>query len=230
MGGVFKFDSKLGVIVSTKYLLPCSCGKSVPVETSQAGQEVVCECGLTLTVPSMLKIKKLQQADEIPKKGTKGSTAAATETKSSRMVNWNIFSVGLILTLFTGWICWSIIANSYPRPEDVLYKRVMYTFGSKVLYNDTTPIPIEESSFFSISGEQIDRFYPMEALEYWDLVKDGPAMSMNFRENYQSLIDSYYIRCGASIIVVALSFGMVIASFFLGKRKVIADRSGSVWK
>ena len=47
-----------------KYLLPCPCGKSVKIETSQAGQTVVCSCGENLLVPSMLKIKALPEAQE----------------------------------------------------------------------------------------------------------------------------------------------------------------------
>ena len=45
-----------------KYLLPCSCGKSVAVEVSQAGQSVRCPCGNTLDVPAMRLIRQLPPA------------------------------------------------------------------------------------------------------------------------------------------------------------------------
>jgi len=51
---------------SMKYLLSCSCGQSVEVEPSQAGQTVVCVCGATLLVPSMLQVKALPIAPEKP--------------------------------------------------------------------------------------------------------------------------------------------------------------------
>ncbi|MHB8972155.1 MAG: hypothetical protein ACYC3X_06590 [Pirellulaceae bacterium] len=46
-----------------KYLLPCPCGKSVPVEISQAGQTARCGCGNTLNVPAMRLIRQLPVAD-----------------------------------------------------------------------------------------------------------------------------------------------------------------------
>ena len=49
-----------------KYLLPCKCGESVEVEPGQAGQTVVCGCGESLLVPSMLQVKALPKADEKP--------------------------------------------------------------------------------------------------------------------------------------------------------------------
>jgi len=49
-----------------KYLLPCKCGQSVEIEPGQAGQTVVCACGETLLVPSMLQVKALSVALEKP--------------------------------------------------------------------------------------------------------------------------------------------------------------------
>ncbi|MBN1394151.1 MAG: hypothetical protein JW959_03940 [Pirellulales bacterium] len=45
-----------------RYLLPCRCGRTVPVEPRQAGETVVCRCGARLSVPSMLEIKSLEPA------------------------------------------------------------------------------------------------------------------------------------------------------------------------
>lgn len=42
-----------------KYLLPCPCGLNVSVSTSQAGADVHCQCGQTLSVPTMLEVKRL---------------------------------------------------------------------------------------------------------------------------------------------------------------------------
>jgi hypothetical protein len=35
------------------YLLPCSCGRQVPVSASMAGQQVRCDCGSELEVPTL---------------------------------------------------------------------------------------------------------------------------------------------------------------------------------
>jgi hypothetical protein len=50
--------------VSAKYLLPCRCGQQVVIETRQAGQTVVCPCGESLPVPTMLEIIALEPAPE----------------------------------------------------------------------------------------------------------------------------------------------------------------------
>jgi hypothetical protein len=47
--------------VSVKYLLPCACGRTVPVESRQAGQTVVCACGAALEVPTLLRLAALEQ-------------------------------------------------------------------------------------------------------------------------------------------------------------------------
>jgi len=47
--------------MSTKYLLPCSCGKSVPVSVSQSGLTTACECGRQLEVPTRGGLLKLEQ-------------------------------------------------------------------------------------------------------------------------------------------------------------------------
>jgi len=44
------------------YLLSCECGKTVPVETRQAGERVSCECGATLEVPTLRKLRHLPTA------------------------------------------------------------------------------------------------------------------------------------------------------------------------
>lgn len=35
----------------TTYLLPCSCGREIPIEPRQAGETVSCECGRTSAAP-----------------------------------------------------------------------------------------------------------------------------------------------------------------------------------
>jgi hypothetical protein len=44
------------------YLLPCSCGQSIPVGRAQAGQQVTCACGKELTVPTLRGLRELQPA------------------------------------------------------------------------------------------------------------------------------------------------------------------------
>jgi len=58
--------------MSTKYLLPCECGKSIPVATSQAGSQVACECGAEMEVPTMRGLRELErEEEESPQAGQK---------------------------------------------------------------------------------------------------------------------------------------------------------------
>jgi len=52
--------------VATKYLLPCSCGQKIPVEKAQAGQTIRCLCGMTLDIPGMQALSRLEEAETTP--------------------------------------------------------------------------------------------------------------------------------------------------------------------
>ena len=46
----------------TIYLLPCDCGREIPIESRQAGETVRCECGRTCAVPTMREVQNLRPA------------------------------------------------------------------------------------------------------------------------------------------------------------------------
>ena len=78
------------------YLLPCSCGKKVPVDAGQAGAKVTCECGQQVAVPTFRALRNLEQ-----EKPAAAATGGATAGKPSE---WNpvrgiMFSFGLLLSL-----------------------------------------------------------------------------------------------------------------------------------
>jgi hypothetical protein len=43
-----------------QYLLPCECGRKIPVAASQAGETVVCECGRSLSAPKLRELRQLE--------------------------------------------------------------------------------------------------------------------------------------------------------------------------
>jgi hypothetical protein len=47
-----------------KYLLPCSCGRSITIDIGQAGRRVTCACGASQDVPTLRAIRKLPPAGE----------------------------------------------------------------------------------------------------------------------------------------------------------------------
>jgi hypothetical protein len=45
------------------YLLPCSCGRKVPISTRHAGQTVRCQCGAELEVPTLRGLADLERSE-----------------------------------------------------------------------------------------------------------------------------------------------------------------------
>jgi hypothetical protein len=74
----------------SKYLLPCECGQAIAVDVSQAGQQITCECGKRLEVPTLRGVRELEPAPE--------------SAASSRPAEWDasrgmIFAGSLVLFL-----------------------------------------------------------------------------------------------------------------------------------
>lgn len=72
-----------------QFLLPCECGQAIPIEVSQAGQEVTCSCGRSMSVPSMRAIRQLEPA--------KTNTSAPAEKAAWNPVKGFIFGFGALL-------------------------------------------------------------------------------------------------------------------------------------
>jgi hypothetical protein len=49
------------------YSVCCSCGRDVPVQASQAGSIVVCQCGAGLDVPPLSRLRASAGEDPIPR-------------------------------------------------------------------------------------------------------------------------------------------------------------------
>lgn len=53
--------------MKTTYLLPCCCGRTIPVEPPQAGEAIQCTCGKTVQVPTLLEMTALERSEpEVP--------------------------------------------------------------------------------------------------------------------------------------------------------------------
>ncbi|MGL6195868.1 MAG: hypothetical protein ACRC2T_13715 [Thermoguttaceae bacterium] len=242
--------------MAQKYLLPCTCGESVPIETTQAGQTVTCSCGLQLQVPTLLKIKKLPEykeqeavsdsasnvSDSVQNTGPVSLQSASDQkavltddehktsvAKKPSRVNKKVFYSGVVLTMCAIVFFLYILLGTYPKPQNVLNKQVIYTFGGKTAYQDSTPIPYSETQFFTITDKYVDMLSPIDSVMYWETLKRGPEMSENFKENYQALIDTYYIHTFGAAILVLLTASIIVASFFLGQNKTVGTRKGSQW-
>jgi len=60
--------------VDERYLLPCPCGRQVPVARRQAGETVRCACGESLEVPTLLRLTRLPRAAEPAPGAASGAT------------------------------------------------------------------------------------------------------------------------------------------------------------
>ncbi|MHB1035304.1 MAG: hypothetical protein ACYC35_18255 [Pirellulales bacterium] len=64
--------------MKAKYLLPCSCGNRVEIESAQAGGSVRCTCGATLEVPALRSLAALERVEP------KADAVPASEAKWTR--------------------------------------------------------------------------------------------------------------------------------------------------
>jgi hypothetical protein len=53
--------------MTTRYLLPCACGKDVTVDAKKAGLNVSCACGASLEVPTRRGLERLKRLAETPR-------------------------------------------------------------------------------------------------------------------------------------------------------------------
>jgi len=75
------------------YLLPCSCGKKIPVDAGQAGARISCECGQQLNVPTFRSLKNLEQAAPV---AVMNAAAAGSSWSTTRGI---FFSLGMLATV-----------------------------------------------------------------------------------------------------------------------------------
>ena len=96
------------MIISDTYLLPCSCGRKIPVQLRQAGETLACECGASLEVPKLSGIKKLEQAEP--------QDAPKPAREQWSLGHGMIFVGGLFIICaigFAAWLLWAGPSDPY---------------------------------------------------------------------------------------------------------------------
>jgi hypothetical protein len=104
--------------VKQLYFLPCSCGRKIPIEPTQAGQRIPCACGATLEAPTLLAMTSLERVQ--PK-----------ETAVVRVSRWGgrqqmIVSGSLVFLLSLVWIAY--LARTWPRRPEVDPQRMQQQY------------------------------------------------------------------------------------------------------
>ncbi|MDR3111107.1 MAG: hypothetical protein LBU65_15675 [Planctomycetaceae bacterium] len=163
-----------------KYQLPCQCGLTIAVETSQAGGQVVCSCGQQIQVPSLIKLKQLPPDDNLP-------VVSAEHGVNPRMI---LLFIGL--ALLAGTIAFGCyVYEERPIAYKVLEKPVGKILDGRIRNYNSTPVSQEEYVVLATNPEYILVMTPFQAYQYLDVLGPDLQMGFNFQENYQILKDTH---------------------------------------
>ena len=103
------------IFVSARYLLPCRCGKRIPVEPRQAGESIQCSCGVLLKVPTLRAIRALEMEELGPE------LVATQESAPTWGVLQGMALLGAAITLaalaIAGWLI-ATLPTPPPAPPD----------------------------------------------------------------------------------------------------------------
>ena len=175
--------------MANRYLLPCSCGKKLPVAATQAGETIVCTCGNRITVPTLRGLRELKQE-------TAASTAAAPPARRWSAVQGYMFSLGILTAIVGGAI------GAY---------QLFMTFQLK-------PHTVDQTAAANASMDaDVDKMSPLETLEEWQHATEhglGNDGSPGWVEA-QKLAAGYRRNAVAAFIVAGLGVLALAAALFL---------------
>ncbi len=112
-------------------LLTCECGREHTVSRSQAGQEINCDCGKILPVPTLRALSNLplaqSAAEGLEKDNQRGSYTGQSNSTGSGWQGWRgptiaVTSAGLLIaTLACGWFLMQrwMINTSYTAESEI---------------------------------------------------------------------------------------------------------------
>jgi len=179
--------------VSIRYLLPCPCGKTIPVETAQAGQIVRCACGKDIEVPTLLRLRSLDTADEEPKTAARGSWG----------IHQGLTIVGAAIMLVAAASLVFFYLHRPVPPEDVFTEEIVQR------YVDNMTLLQSEGDWRALRlgpghSPPIDPTYRRALKTYW------VSKYATVDEAYHGAVKQYHIRIGASLVVLVLAAAATI--------------------
>ena len=95
--------------MADRYLLVCkACGNPTPVARRQAGESLVCACGATLEVPTLLQLQRLEKVPD-----------EASGEAAARGAAWSVrkgvaLAGGMIILAALGWAAYLLL--TWPQP------------------------------------------------------------------------------------------------------------------
>ena len=174
-----------------KYLLPCSCGKTVTVDVGQAGQSLRCECGRKLEVPTMRAIRQLEPLRDVQLRQSR-------RKKPWSLTQGAVFASGLAI----------MVAG--------LATAAYFQIGRSRLQTEAVPWDNLELALKNIDNMNID-----QAFQLWQEIRDdpiGPYHPPNYiMARYVSAGVLNYVL--GSLGVAALGLIVLLSAFLLSPRK-----------
>jgi len=129
-----------------EYLLPCSCGQKTRITAAQAGAQVRCDCGKSLSVPTLRGIRQLETVP--PQANAKSATTWSP-------IHGGLFASGLA-TASIGIVFLALFGLRYIQ---LGWHPITHDFTAEVV---------------KAEQERIDKLTPTEALTEWtEEVKGG---------------------------------------------------------
>lgn len=174
-----------------RYLLPCTCGRKIPVSSSQAGETLTCECGQSLTAPKLRELRQLE-------------TAPDTQPPARRLA-WS--QMQGVLFLFGGLL---LLAAGVVVVLAMLQRTQLVTEQPQI-------IPERMDEYLA----EIDRNSPAENYEVWktEVLEEGLHRSHEpdfvYHRRIAQVIDRVLIGAG---VAAAIGVALIVAAFVVRPR------------
>lgn len=187
----------------THYLLPCSCGAELSVDTSQAGESMDCpDCGGQLEVPSLRGLKHLAVAGQQPSADSSLRAAAYSVAKPKKWAPGQlavlVAGAGLVAAcgaamLVIHWIRADVANYVWTAEDDI-----------------------------QLSTEFIDQLNAQQSLELWNVYRErgiGVHASPDYvnEQRRMKVLHALMITCG---VLLAGGVALMIAGFWSRARSL----------
>lgn len=204
-----------------------------------------CECGQNISVPSMLHLKKQPQEDANEQIVETNDTFTFSSARK-RLRNF-LFLAGL-LVFVSGAFFLFVLSTTMPQPKDVLSKiQIRYNYSGGTTFRNPNPISELDQRFFyfqskpnsyylqqgsyEINDIVFDYMTPIDTFDYWESLKDGPALSANYYEHFQNIKNIHFAKLIGSAIWTVFGLIIFVSGFFIPlKVKVVSERRGADWR
>ena len=180
--------------MSQQFLLPCTCGQKVRVESAQAGGRVSCRCGQSLTVPTLRGLRELEPAKDLaPAKAAPGWSPihGAIFAVSLLVAGAGLAMIGVYAAIYT-----AAMQRTTDRTDDVIRG-----------INEAQPIEsLTPLGALAEWQSQVEPGLHVEVRPEWVSAKAAAARALN------------WIRLGACLLAGGLI--PAIATLYIGRGRL----------